>query len=128
MAQFRVSAQNEGKLNLARHPGIRVFLRIVFVALTFAFLRIGIWFISMTASGEGAASWVRRGLLAHFLFAAISLLAIGATFGRPPKLTRSEKFMAQIEQRSRRKGPRLMTVCVGLVSSTVIVVLFIWSL
>ena len=111
---------------VARSLGIRVFLRIVLVTLTFAFLRIGIWSLSMAATGE--ASWAQRGLLAPFLFATISLLMIGATFGRPPTLTRSEKFMAQIEQRSRPKKSRHMSVVFELLTSTMIVGLFIWSL
>ncbi len=81
----------------------RLLVRLALVALTLTFLRVGTWGLSMAANGE--VSWFQRGLLvASFLFASISVLAIGATFGRPPTLTRSEKFMALVRQRGPRKN------------------------
>ena len=58
----------------------------------------------------------------------VALLAIGATFSRPPTLTRSEKFLAQIGHRSRPRKTQHMSVVFGLLTSTVIVGLVIWSL
>lgn len=118
--------QNYGvEITVARPIDGRVLLRVLLVALTLAFVRVGIWFLSMAATGE--ASWAQRGLLAPFLFATLAVLAIGATFGRPPTLTRSERFMAQVRQRSQRNDHQYATVLFVLVTSAVEVGLFIWS-
>ncbi len=103
----------------------RVGVRILLVVLAAAFVVIGIvWWLPLA---QASGSRNTRGEFAPFLFAAIALFLIGATFAPPAKKSRSDEIMerARALRRPRRSRRGALVASVVLVLAALIIAVVI---
>lgn len=109
---------------MAGHIGTRV-VRILLFALILVSLRLQVWFLSMPLAGN--STYGQRGVFVPVILVVVLLGALGMTFIRRLKPSRSEAFMARVRRlhepkKHRAAGPLLDFFAVGL-----LVGLFFWS-
>lgn len=103
------------------YPKARLVIRMALIAVTVFFVRVQIWFLA--TPGDDGMSY-QRGLFAPSLLAFAALLGTCATFERRPRLTRSERIVADARRRSRKDYSRVGSSAFILIATAIIFAAF----